>query len=347
MAALESSAAMTGTQQITDTQAMTDGQMSGMDHGAMTADPARPFDAQFIDSMIEHHQGAIEMAEQALAEAGRPELRQLAQEIIAAQTQEIEQMAAWRQQWYPDLPPTGGLDMGMGEMGISADERKPFDQRFIEAMISHHQGAIDMAQMARQRAEHQEIKTLADAIIIAQQAEIEQMRAWLEEWFGVGAAPSPYIAQLDSPLRGLSAQEVDDLLAGRGMGYARTAELNSHPGPRHLLDLQEELNLSAVQVDKIEAVFAEMQTQAQQLGAQIVAQEQQLSTAFAGGAIDETMLEAQVMALADLYGRLRVTHLRAHLLVTPLLTTAQITVYNEQRGYTGGNGHSHAHEMDR
>ena len=176
---------MTETQPMTETRAMTNGQLSGMDHGAMNMDPAKPFDAQFIDSMIEHHQGAIEMAKQALEQAEHPELKQMAENVIAAQTQEIEQMTAWRQAWYPDLPPTGGMGMGMGEMTISTDESKSFDQRFMEAMISHHQGAIDMAKMAHQMAEHQEIKTLADAIVAAQQAEIEQMRGWLQEWYGV------------------------------------------------------------------------------------------------------------------------------------------------------------------
>jgi uncharacterized protein (DUF305 family) len=170
---------------VTDTQAMTDGGMSGMDHGSMTMDPSQPFDAQFIDSMIEHHQGAIEMAQQALEQAEHAELQQMAEDIVAAQTQEIEQMTSWRQAWYPDLAPTGGMDMGMGEMMIADDASKPFDQRFIEAMISHHQGAIEMAQMAQQMAEHQEIQTLADAIIAAQQTEIEQMQGWLQEWYGV------------------------------------------------------------------------------------------------------------------------------------------------------------------
>jgi uncharacterized protein (DUF305 family) len=170
---------------MTDTQAMTNGQMSGMDHGTMNMDPAQPFDAQFIDSMIEHHQGAIDMAQMALAEAEHPELKQMAEEIIAAQTQEIDQMTGWRQSWYPDLAPTDGMGMGMGEMAISTDESQPFDQRFLEAMISHHQGAIDMAMMAQQMTEHQEIKTLADAIIMAQEAEIEQMQGWLQEWYGV------------------------------------------------------------------------------------------------------------------------------------------------------------------
>jgi len=336
---------LTTTQPMTEVQAMTDTAMSGMDHGTMNIDPAQPFDAQFIDSMTAHHQGAIAMAEQALEQAEHPELKQMAEDVIAAQAQEIEEMATWRQAWYPDLPPTAGMGMGMGEMGISGDASKPFDQRFLEAMISHHQGAIDMAMMAQQTAEQEEIRMLADAIIAAQQAEIDQMKVWLNEWFGVGTTLSPYIAQLDSPVRGLSAQEVADLLAGRGMGYARVAELNHYPGPRHVLDLQTELNLSAAQRTAITAIFTQMQAQAQQLGQQIVSQEQRLSAAFASTAINETTLEAEVMALANLYGQLRIAHLRAHLQVVPLLNTEQIRVYNALRGYTGSQP-SPAHEMN-
>ncbi|HMN28172.1 MAG TPA: DUF305 domain-containing protein [Caldilineaceae bacterium] len=184
-AAVGSRAAISETQPVTATQAMTTEQASGMDHGAMQVAAAQPFDAQFIDSMIEHHQGAIEMAQQALEQAEHPELKQMAEAVIAAQAKEIEQMTAWRQSWYPDLPATGGMGMSMGEMAISTDESKPFDQRFMQAMISHHQGAIEMAQMAQHMAEHQEISTLADAILAAQQAEVEQMRGWLQEWYGV------------------------------------------------------------------------------------------------------------------------------------------------------------------
>jgi uncharacterized protein (DUF305 family)/Spy/CpxP family protein refolding chaperone len=330
---------------MTHTETMTGTQMGHMAHSMMQVDPSQPFDAQFIDSMLEHHRGAVTMAEQALAEAEHEELRTLAEGIIAAQTQEIEQMTAWRTSWYPDLPPTAGMDMSMGQMTISEDDSKPFDQRFIEAMISHHQGAIDMAKMAQQMAEHEEIKTLADAIIIAQQAEIEQMQSWLKEWYGVSAAASPYVAQLDSPVRGLSAQEVDDLRAGRGMGFARMAELNNYPGPRHVLDLQEELKLSAEQQASIEAIFSAMQTEAQALGEQILTQEEQLSAAFVSGVVDEATLQQQVMTLAELYGQLRMTHLRAHLQVTPLLTPEQITTYNQLRGYTGNGGHEHMHNM--
>ncbi len=156
----------------------------GMDHSArMDA----PFDAMFIDSMIVHHQGAIVMANQALKEATRPEIKALAEAIIEAQQAEIEHMREWRKTWYPELSPTNGLRtddghaMDMGPMSVPAGEM-PFDIRFIDAMIPHHESAIAMAQMAKQRAEKPEIKQLADAIIQVQTAEIEQMKRWRAAW---------------------------------------------------------------------------------------------------------------------------------------------------------------------
>lgn len=159
--------------------------MAGMDHSAMMDDSA-PFDAQFIDGMIEHHLGAVEMAEEALAQGERPELLELAQAILDAQEPEIALMLEWRETWYPDMPATAGMHMDMGAMSVSDDDSLPYDQRFLEAMISHHQGAIDMAQAALTNAENIELVTLAREIIEVQQAEIDQMRAWLSEWFGIG-----------------------------------------------------------------------------------------------------------------------------------------------------------------
>lgn len=163
--------------------------MSGMDHSTMggmmsTATSTVPFDALFIDGMVEHHQGAVTMAEQALQEAERSEIKQLAQTIIDTQEQEITQMTGWREQWYAALAPTGGMSMDMGDMNVSADASTPFDQRFMQAMIGHHQGAINMARQAQQ-AEHAEIKQLAGTIITTQEQEIGQMRQWLQAWYGV------------------------------------------------------------------------------------------------------------------------------------------------------------------
>ncbi len=165
--------------------ATTASQMSGMEHDmAQMSQSDLPYDALFIDSMIVHHQGAIDMANQALKEAAKAEIKTLAEKIIKSQTAEINQMKAWRQAWYPDLTETGGMGMAMGTMEVSDDTTKPFDQRFIEAMIPHHEGAIGMAEDAQQKAQHQEIKLLADTIIDAQAAEIAEMKQWLNDWYG-------------------------------------------------------------------------------------------------------------------------------------------------------------------
>ena len=67
---------------------------------------------------------------------------------------------------------------------IFAEEKTEdeFDKAFIEEMIVHHQGAIDMAQLARKNAGHDEIKSMADDIISAQTKEIDQMRQWQKDW---------------------------------------------------------------------------------------------------------------------------------------------------------------------
>lgn len=169
----------------TPTDSGASGTMAGMDHSNMNTESNSAFDAMFIDGMIEHHQGAIDMAEMALEQAEHEEIRTLSEEIVAAQASEIEQMQSWRSEWYPDLAPTAGMEMEMGDMMISEDASKPFDQRFIQAMISHHQGAIGMAQMALAQAEHEEIRTLAEAVIAAQEAEIKEMQGWLLDWYGI------------------------------------------------------------------------------------------------------------------------------------------------------------------
>lgn len=157
---------------------------SGMGHGSMGGMTDAASDAMFIDGMIVHHEGAITMARQALQQAERPEIQEVAEAIVSAQESEIAQMRAWRADWYPDLADTGGMAMDMGPMEVPAGDA-PFEQRFIQAMIPHHEGAIAMAQTVLQSTERQELKDLAQAIITAQEDEIAQMQAWLQEWYGI------------------------------------------------------------------------------------------------------------------------------------------------------------------
>lgn len=158
-----------------------------MDHTMDMAQSDTPVDLAFIDDMIVHHQGAIEMAQALLLNTERPELVEMANNIITSQSAEVAQMQAWRAAWYPDAPPSAtgdAMGMSMGDMAVSDDASIPYDRRFLTAMISHHAGAVDMANMALPQAEHPEVKQLAAAIVAAQEQEIAQMQEWLKAWYG-------------------------------------------------------------------------------------------------------------------------------------------------------------------
>lgn len=143
------------------------------------------FDRAFIDAMVPHHESALEMARSAQA-AGltEPELEQVADDILATQQTEIDQMKEWRGEWFgsSDVDPEGAVALGMSDeqMGMAHDaddllNSGDVDSDFATMMIDHHRGAIEMAELALERAEHDELKELAEAIIDAQQREIEVM----------------------------------------------------------------------------------------------------------------------------------------------------------------------------
>src|SRR5262245_10813891 len=150
---------------------------------------------------------------------------------------------------------------------------------------------------------------------------------------------SPYRHQEQTGLRGLNEQEVAELRAGTGMGLARAAELNSYPGPRHVLDAVEarELQASAEQVAQVQRIFDTMKRDAQNVGAQILGEEARLETAFRSATITDPELRAHVVQIAALQGELRTIHLRAHLATRALLSDVQVARYNELRGYTAGH----------
>jgi uncharacterized protein (DUF305 family) len=156
--------------------------MAGHDMTAMTMTSDAPYDAMFIDSMIVHHQGAIAMAQEALTKTQHTELKLFAQNVIMVQDGEITQMQVWRNDWYPDLAISTGTGTDMGDMMVSQDDSVSYDLRWIDAMISHHKAAITMAQEALTKAEHPDIKNIAQAIIDAQTAEITQLEAWRDQW---------------------------------------------------------------------------------------------------------------------------------------------------------------------
>lgn len=156
------------------------------------------------------------------------------------------------------------------------------------------------------------------------------------------AAPpqsSPYAGMESREIKALSSQEIDDLTAGRGMGFAMVAELNGYPGPKHLLELAEPLELAPEQVRAIRAVYDEMHERAVELGQRLVSGEQALDRAFAAEAITEMDLEQRLTALAALRADLRFAHVRAHLAAREIVTAEQRAHYDRLRGYGGHEGH--------
>jgi len=159
----------------------------------------------------------------------------------------------------------------------------------------------------------------------------------------VQASDAPYAGQDSRNIKALSAQDIEDLLAGRGWGFAKPAELNGFPGPAHLLELKDRIALSDRHSAEIPALFDEMQRQATALGAAYVAAERALEDAFAGQTIVSGDLAPLVMRAAELKGRLRLVHLETHLKTLPLLSKHQVATYMRLRGYAGHarDGHQH------
>jgi uncharacterized protein (DUF305 family) len=185
-------------------------QQGMMMHGMMMA--GEQTDRHFIEMMIPHHEGAVQMADLALKLSKHPEIRKLAESIKSDQTREIAQMKSWYKQWYGTEVPTAmnhhGMDhsgmmgmqkptvtkkplamqnmMGMQNMmavDLKALETAPdFDKAFIKEMIPHHKMALMMSSMIVD-SDRPEMRTLSNAIVQAQSKEIESMRQWYQTWY--------------------------------------------------------------------------------------------------------------------------------------------------------------------
>ncbi|MEO5859221.1 MAG: DUF305 domain-containing protein [Pyrinomonadaceae bacterium] len=164
-----------------------------MDHSKMESSPGAaeaPHALQFIDTMIAHHQGAIDMAQLVNTRTQRDEMKKLAHSIVEEQQREIADMQSWRKKWFGDAKPALNMDFpgmktgmaGMDMAKLSALKSNEFDVEFIRQMIPHHEGAIEMAKALKTDENHAELGVLADSIIRTQSAEIEQMKGWLGTW---------------------------------------------------------------------------------------------------------------------------------------------------------------------
>lgn len=158
-------------------------------------------------------------------------------------------------------------------------------------------------------------------------------------------AASPYAGQEARDIKAMSEQEVADYLNGKGMGYAKAAELNHYPGPRHVLDLSRELALTEEQSKRTQAIYDHMKEQAIAIGKQLIQKEQELDHQFVNESINKVLLNSLLSEIGTLQAKIRYVHLNAHLEQKALLTRQQIQQYDKLRGYgtlkNAGKDHVH------
>ncbi len=154
---------------------------------------------------------------------------------------------------------------------------------------------------------------------------------------------SPYVGQEVRNIRSLSEAEVQGYLQGRGMGLAKPAELNGYPGPMHVLELSQQLQLTDDQRAATQRSFERMRAEAVRLGRLFVEKEAALNRLFGDVRADSANLQRLVGETARLHGELRLSHLRAHLEMRSILTLHQIARYKELRGYGTGDAPRQRH----
>jgi hypothetical protein len=157
----------------------------------------------------------------------------------------------------------------------------------------------------------------------------------------VAMAQTPYAGMQTRPIKALSEQQMLDLGAGRGMGLALAAELNGYPGPSHVLELADKLELTADQRASIQRLFDSMKAEALPLGSKLIEQEADLDKQFASRTVTPGSLKASTAAVAVTQGELRETHLKYHRSTAAVLSLGQMQRYAELRGYGDQPMHHH------
>jgi hypothetical protein len=144
---------------------------------------------------------------------------------------------------------------------------------------------------------------------------------------------SQYAGQQTRLIKSLSQDDIQQLTEGKGWGLAKAAELNGVPGPAHLLEMKQEIELSDTQVKKIQQLFDHMKSQAQELGKELIRLEADLNQEFVDRSINKDSLRTKLSAIEKVRRDLRYVHLATHLETPSILSVEQITKYNKLRGY--------------
>lgn len=145
---------------------------------------------------------------------------------------------------------------------------------------------------------------------------------------------SKYAGQTKRGIKSLSESDIEELKGGRGWGLAKAAELNGVPGPAHLLEMRDEIDLDAKQVRAVEDLYKKMKQDAIPLGLELIELERELNNHFANRTITFELLGVLLEKVAQVRKKLRYVHLSTHLKTLNILTSEQIALYNQLRGYS-------------
>ena len=144
---------------------------------------------------------------------------------------------------------------------------------------------------------------------------------------------TPYTGLQQREIKALDDKQIADLRNGRGMGLALAAELNGYPGPMHVLELKDKLQLTVDQRQRFQQLFDSMKAEAIAVGERLIADERALDRRFADGSMTPETLAALTARIGETQGQLRSVHLKYHLTSAELLSTEQRQRYAQLRGY--------------
>lgn len=157
---------------------------------------------------------------------------------------------------------------------------------------------------------------------------------------------SRYAGEQEREIKAFSAQQMEDLRAGRGMSLALAAELNGYPGPAHVAELGGKLRLTQDQLRETTVLTDQMKADAQRLGKAAIETERDLDHLFKTGRPSEVSVAQAVERTALAQAALRASHLNYHLRTVAILTAQQIARYQELRGYAASASAVPKHEAN-
>lgn len=140
----------------------------------------RTFDLRYVNAMISHHRGAMLLAEQLAKNTTRPEMKALAQNILADEPKAIAELYSWKKDWYGDTK--GVRDPIVANLGPTGDT---FDLRFLNAIIAHHEAGIVMTKETRLKSSRAQVLDNANAVETFLSNGLETLKGLRTTWYNI------------------------------------------------------------------------------------------------------------------------------------------------------------------